>query len=81
MSEHLPVISGKEFIKFLERIGFVLVRINGSHHRMRHHDGRITTVPVHRNVDLPKGLLRKIIREDLKLEQDDFNKIFSKHGK
>jgi len=81
MSERLPVISGKDFIKFLERIGFVLVRINGSHHRMKHPDGRVTTVPVHRNNDLPKGLLRKIIREDLKLEQHDFNKIFARLGK
>lgn len=76
MSERLPVISGKEFIRFLEKIGFVVVRINGSHYRMKHPDGRVTTVPVHRNTDLPKGLLRKIIREDLKLEQDDFHKLF-----
>lgn len=81
MSEHLPVISGKEFIKFLEKCGFVLIRINGSHHRMKHADGRVTTVPVHRNNDLPKGLLRKIIREDLKLEQDSFNKLFAKFRK
>lgn len=81
MSERLPVISGKEFIKFLEKIGFVIIRINGSHHRMRHPDGRVTTVPVHKNDDLSKGLLRKIIREDLKLEQNEFNMIFTKFGK
>lgn len=68
MSEHLPVISGKDFIKLLEKIGFTVVRINGSHHRMKHPDGRITTIPVHKNNTLPKGLLRKIIREDLKME-------------
>ena len=68
MSEHLPVISGKEFIKLLEKLGFNVVRINGSHHRMKHIDGRITTVPVHKNDPLPKGLLRKIIREDLQME-------------
>ena len=28
----LPAISGKSFLKFLQAIGFVLVRINGSHH-------------------------------------------------
>ncbi|MBY0434277.1 MAG: type II toxin-antitoxin system HicA family toxin [Cyclobacteriaceae bacterium] len=52
-------ISGKELIKVLEKIGFQVVRINGSHHRLRHSDGRVTTVPVHRNDDLPKGLLPK----------------------
>ena len=62
-----PVISGKAFLKFLQALGFVVVRINGSHHRLKHPDGRITTVPVHKNKDLPKGLLRKIIREDLKM--------------
>jgi len=60
----LPVISGKNFIVFL---GFVVVRINGSHHRLKHPDGRITTVPVHKNEDLPRGLMRKIIRKDLGL--------------
>ena len=68
----LPVISGKAFLKFLQALGFIVVRINGSHHRLKHPDGRITTVPVHKNKDLPKGLLRKIIREDLKLDTEQF---------
>ncbi len=75
----LPVISGKEFLKFLQVIGFVVVRINGSHYRLKHPDGRITTIPVHKNQDLPKGLLRKIIREDLELELDVFIELFSKY--
>lgn len=68
----LPVISGKDMVRLLEKLGFELIRINGSHHRMRHVDGRVTTIPVHKNEDLPKGLLRKIIREDLQFEVDDF---------
>jgi len=72
----LPVISGKEFIKFLLSIGFILVRVNGSHHRLKHPDGRITTIPVHKNEDLPKGLLRKIIREDLDMDLDEFLKLY-----
>jgi predicted RNA binding protein YcfA (HicA-like mRNA interferase family) len=68
----LPVITGKEFIKLLQDLGFIVVRKNGSHHRLRHHDGRVTTVPVHKNEDLPKGLLHKIIREDLDLGLDEF---------
>lgn len=70
MSEQLPVISGKDFIKLLEKLGFTVIRINGSHHRLKHADGRITTIPVHKNDPLPKGLLRKIIREDLQMEVD-----------
>lgn len=67
MSEKLPVISGKDFIKILESIGFIVIRINGSHHRLKHPDGRITTIPVHKNDTLPKGLLRKILRDDLEI--------------
>ena len=75
----LPVISGKVFLKFLKAIGFVVIRINGSHHRLKHPDSRVTTVPVHKNQDLPKGLLRKIIREDLDLELDKFIELWNKH--
>ena len=59
MSEKLPVISGKEFIKLLEKFGFTVIRINGSHHRMKHADGRITTIPVHKNIPLSKGCFVK----------------------
>lgn len=75
----LPVISGNSFIKFLLSIGFIVVRINGSHHRLKHPDGRVTTVPVHKNRDLPKGLLRKIIRDDLELELDSFIELWTKY--
>lgn len=75
----LPVISGKLLLKFLKNIGFVVVRVNGSHHRLKHPDGRVTTVPVHKDQDLPKGLLRKIIREDLELDLDDFVTLWNKN--
>ncbi|MFQ5864582.1 MAG: type II toxin-antitoxin system HicA family toxin [bacterium] len=75
----LPLITGKEFIKFLESVGFKVTRKKGSHVRMRSDDGRVTTVPVHANKDLPKGLLRKIVREDLELNSDEFLKTYSKY--
>ena len=67
-------MSGKKLVAKLEKIGFELVRVRGSHHRMKHQDGRMTTIPVHGNKDLPKGLMRKIIQEDLKMSIDDFQK-------
>ncbi|MCK9399791.1 MAG: type II toxin-antitoxin system HicA family toxin [Bacteroidales bacterium] len=79
MQEFL-VISGKDFIRFLQRLGFNVVRINGSHHRLKHPDGRVTTIPVHKNQDLPKGLIRKIIREDLKIELDEFMILYKQLG-
>lgn len=75
----LPVISGKDFMKFLQTLGFIVVRVNGSHHRLKHPDGRVTTVPVHKNEDLPKGLMRKIIREDLDLELDEFLNLYKQY--
>ncbi len=67
MSEKLPVITGKEFIKLLEKLGFSVTRINGSHPQIETSRRPYNTVPVHKNDSLPKGLLRKILREDIKL--------------
>ena len=72
----LPVIIGKEFIKFLESIGFVITRTKGSHVRMHADDGRATTVPLHGSKEIPKGLLRKIIREDLELDLETFMDLY-----
>ncbi len=80
MSTKQPVISGKDLVKFLESMGFHIVRISGSHHRMRHEDGRVTTIPVHKNDDIPKGLLRKIIREDLEMDMDTFSELLKNNG-
>ncbi len=59
----------KDLIKLLDKLS---CKDHGSHHRMKHSDGRVTTVSVHKNNDLPKGLMRKIIREDLKLALEEF---------
>jgi predicted RNA binding protein YcfA (HicA-like mRNA interferase family) len=75
MGNKQVVLSGKDFVRLLEKMGFVVVRVNGSHHRMRHEDGRVTTIPVHKNDDLPKGLMRKIIREDLKMGLEAFDNL------
>lgn len=75
----LPVISEKKLLKFLISIGFIELRTKGSHTRLKHPDGRITTVPIHANKDLPKGLIRKIIREDLELTPEEFSKLWNKN--
>ena len=74
----LPVVSGKELLKLIEGIGFFQTRQKGSHLRLHHKDGRVTTIPIHSNKEIPKGLLRKIIREDLQLSLEDFIEIYSK---
>ncbi len=63
----VPSVSGGATVKALERHGFVVARIAGSQHVMRHSDGRGTTVPatvpVHGNRDVAKGTLRGILRD------------------
>jgi len=75
----LPSISGSELIKLLEFIGFRVIRSKGSHRRLRAEDGRITTIPIHANKDVPKGLLRKIIRSDLEMSLKEFIDLYSKY--
>ena len=75
----LPVIKGKDFVAFLETLGFTVIRQRGSHVRMKSDDGRYTTVPVHSGEDIPKGLLRKIIREDLEITLEDFAQAYEKY--
>lgn len=36
------------------------------------HAVQVTTVPIHSNREIPKGLLRKIIREDLEMSLEEF---------
>jgi predicted RNA binding protein YcfA (HicA-like mRNA interferase family) len=65
-----PSITGSDLIKALSRIGFSVVRIKGSHHRIEHADGRKTTIPVHGKETLGPGILLKILR-DIDLTRDD----------
>jgi len=64
-----PSVTGSELIKALAKIGFSVVRVKGSHHRIEHPDGRKTTVPVHGKETLGPGILLKILR-DLDLTRD-----------
>ena len=65
MSLRLPVVTGRQTIRALERAGFVLVRVKGSHHVMEHsHDpARTATVPVHGAKALKRGTLRSIVNQ------------------
>ena len=58
----------------LGRPGFVVARIKGSHHFLRHADGRVTVVPVHSGETIGPGLLSRILR-DTKLNRDALQKL------
>ncbi|RMD61293.1 type II toxin-antitoxin system HicA family toxin [Candidatus Parcubacteria bacterium] len=62
MKQKLPVISGRECIKALERAGFYVKRQRGSHVVLRRDNpfGQVV-VPDHKALD--RGTLRAIIRQ------------------
>ena len=75
--------SGHKRIKisllFLRRSVLRSFAREGPRVRMKSEDGRYTTVPVHSGEEVPKGLLRKIIREDLEMALEDFSGAYEKY--
>ena len=65
-----PRITARQLIAALKRAGFHVVRTRGSHRRLRHPDGRVTTIPVHAGEIIGPGLLGKILR-DCEMSTDD----------
>ena len=53
----LPQMSAIELSKVLKRLGFELIRQEGSHMFFRHPDGRTTVVPNHSGENIGRGLL------------------------
>ena len=70
----LPILTGLEIIKILEKSGFKIIRQKGSHVFLKHQDNRITIIPVHKGKDVDRSLLRKILR-DTKISPDEFKNI------
>ena len=69
-----PSVKGKDLISALRGEGFVVIRVKGSHHFIRHSDGRATVIPVHAGETLGPGLLASILR-DLKLTREQLHKL------
>ncbi len=55
-------MTGKELLKLAKKQGFEIYRITGSHHILKHKDGRLVPIPVHSNKDLHKGTLNTILK-------------------
>lgn len=65
-------ISGKKFVKILERRGWVLLRIQGSHHIYGKAGIEVRlSVPVHKNQSLKSGLQYHLIKM-AGLREEDF---------
>ena len=64
-------ISGKKLCKAVEKLGWKLVRVKGSHHIYTKEDvSKIVVIPVHGNRDLPTGTLKGILK-DAELTEND----------
>ena len=64
------MVSGREVIKLLTRIGFQVVGKKGSHVRLKKRNGKTFIVVVPDHSELAKGTLRSIIRRaDLSVEE------------
>jgi predicted RNA binding protein YcfA (HicA-like mRNA interferase family) len=67
-------ITGDELIVALNKGGFLVIRIRGRHHFLRHSDGRAAVEPAHPTETIGPGLLHKILR-DCHLSVDDLHQL------
>ena len=73
--EKLPVLTARELIAILKRIGFEEAHRRGSHRTFtRTADHRRVTVPVHPGHTLKKGLLRGILN-DIGVTVEELNRL------
>ncbi|OQX78827.1 MAG: hypothetical protein B6D64_05765 [Bacteroidetes bacterium 4484_276] len=65
----LPLLSGRQVLSALKRIGFIEISRKGSHVKMKHYDGRKIIFPYHDELDrfTLKGALR-----DAEVNIDEF---------
>ena len=70
----LPVISGDDFVRVVEKVGYVWDHTEGSHMIVLHTNGRRLSVPRHH--ELGRGILRSLIR-DAGLTREEFIHLFT----
>jgi predicted RNA binding protein YcfA (HicA-like mRNA interferase family) len=72
MGDRIPQLSSKELLRLLEKRGFVLRRVTGSHHILRRPgDGCLITVPLHAH-DLKRPLFLAILKR-VGIEKNDIS--------
>jgi len=70
----VPRVTGSDLVAALAKAGFAVLRIKGSHHFLRHEDGRTTVVAAHSGETTGPGLLHKILR-DCQLKVEDLRRL------
>ena len=73
--EKLPVLTARELLSILKRLGFEQSHQRGSHLTLkRPRDGRRATIPVHAGRTLKKGLLKGLLN-DIGLTVEEVNRL------
>ncbi|MCG3129577.1 MAG: hypothetical protein FLDDKLPJ_00311 [Phycisphaerae bacterium] len=70
---HLPVISGRELVKALAKLGFALDRQKGSH-MILYRSNPVMTLSVPDHKELDRGTLRSLLRQ-AGVTPDEFRKL------
>jgi predicted RNA binding protein YcfA (HicA-like mRNA interferase family) len=70
----LPSLNAIELAKIIKKLGFEFIRQEESHMFFRNPDGRTTVIPNHPGEDIRPGLLNKIIKKDLEISREEFEK-------
>jgi predicted RNA binding protein YcfA (HicA-like mRNA interferase family) len=65
---------GSDLLAALAKADFAVIKVKGSHHFLRHEDGRSTVVPVHSGETIGPGLLHKILR-DCQMKVSDLHQL------
>ena len=73
----LPILSGKEMIKALSKIGFKHIRTKGSHAILNKTNNNKITIPIPLHPELAKGTLKSIMKQ-ADLELDDLFRLMKK---
>lgn len=69
----LPIISGRDLVRILSKIGYIQIRQRGSHIRLSCLNRKSITVPDYTSID--RSLVRKILR-DAELTVEEFIDIY-----
>ena len=73
MNGKLPLLTAKELIKIINKLGYQVIRQKGSHVYLKHQDGRCIVVPLHAGKEIGRGLLKRILNET-EISREEFLK-------
>lgn len=71
----LKFLSSKQLIKIIEKLGYYFLRQKGSHATYANSPGKIVVIPIHAGRKIDRGLLLKIIKKELRMTREDFEKL------